>query len=224
MMVILGTVASANAYNSLAPCLMMPPNSCLVPGRNPGTSSNTTSGMLNASQNLTKRAPLSDASMSSVPASTAGWFATSPTVLPSSRANPTTRLRAYSSCSTTNRPSSTTMRISSVMSYGWLGLSGTRLLSRSSAREGSSVGGRAGGSSMLFEGRYDISSRMRPRQALSSATAKCATPDTAACVWAPPSCSLVTSSCVTVLMTSGPVMNMYDVPSTMMLKSVIAGE
>ena len=29
-----------------------------------------------------------------------------------------------------------------------------------------------------------------------------------ACVIAPPSCSFVTSSCVTVLMTSGPVMNM----------------
>jgi hypothetical protein len=41
---------------------------------------------------------------------------------------------------------------------------------------------------------------------------------------APPSASLVTSSWVTVLMTSGPVMNMYEVPSTMRMKSVIAGE
>ena len=40
---------------------------------------------------------------------------------------------------------------------------------------------------------------------------------------APPSSSFVTSSCVTVLITSGPVMNMYDVSFTMMLKSVIAG-
>ena len=45
-----------------------------------------------------------------------------------------------------------------------------------------------------------------------------------ACVAAPPSCSLVTSSWVTVLMTSGPVMNMYDVRSTIRMKSVIAGE
>jgi hypothetical protein len=35
---------------------------------------------------------------------------------------------------------------------------------------------------------------------------------------------LLTSSWVTVLMTSGPVMNMYDVFSTMKMKSVMAGE
>ena len=34
----------------------------------------------------------------------------------------------------------------------------------------------------------------------------------------------MTSSPVTVFTTSGPVMNMYDVPSTMSTKSVIAGE
>ena len=41
---------------------------------------------------------------------------------------------------------------------------------------------------------------------------------------APPSSSCVTSSPVTVLMTSGPVMNIFEVPSTMMMKSVRAGE
>ena len=53
---------------------------------------------------------------------------------------------------------------------------------------------------------------------------KWATPDFAACVAAPPSSSNVTSSPVTVFTTSGPVMNMYDEPSTMKTKSVIAGE
>src|SRR4029079_7746932 len=53
---------------------------------------------------------------------------------------------------------------------------------------------------------------------------KCATPDLVACVIAPPSSSNVTSSPVTVFTTSGPVMNMYEVPSTMSVKSVIAGE
>src|SRR5436309_2076974 len=53
---------------------------------------------------------------------------------------------------------------------------------------------------------------------------KCETPDFAACVAAPPSSSKVTSSPVTVFTTSGPVMNMYDVPSTIRMKSVIAGE
>ncbi len=96
MTVIFGTVASANAYSSLAPCRMMPPYSCAVPGRNPGTSSNTTSGMLNASQNRTNRAAFSLDSMSSVPASTFGWLATTPTVRPSSRANPVRIDIAYS--------------------------------------------------------------------------------------------------------------------------------
>ena len=40
---------------------------------------------------------------------------------------------------------------------------------------------------------------------------------------APPSSSLVTSSCVTVLITSGPVTNMYEVSLTITLKSVMAG-
>src|SRR5918992_1236523 len=52
-----GTVASVNAYRSLAPCRMIPVYSCSVPGRNPGTSTNAISGMLKASQKRTKRAP-----------------------------------------------------------------------------------------------------------------------------------------------------------------------
>src|SRR5712675_1709057 len=64
MTVSLGTVASAKAYSSLAPCLMMPPNSCAVPGRKPGTSTNVRSGMLKQSQKRTKRAALTEAAMS----------------------------------------------------------------------------------------------------------------------------------------------------------------
>ena len=45
-----------------------------------------------------------------------------------------------------------------------------------------------------------------------------------ACAAAPPSSSCVTSSPVTAFTTSGPVMNMYEVPSTISTKSVIAGE
>ena len=52
----------------------------------------------------------------------------------------------------------------------------------------------------------------------------CATPDLAAWVAAPPSSSKLTSSPVTVFTTSGPVMNMYELPSTISTKSVIAGE
>jgi hypothetical protein len=94
MTVTFGTVASAKANSSLAPWRMMPPYSCLVPGRKPGTSSKVTSGILKASQKRTKRAAFTDASMSSVPARNAGWFATMPMLRPPSRASPTTMLRA----------------------------------------------------------------------------------------------------------------------------------
>jgi hypothetical protein len=50
------------------------------------------------------------------------------------------------------------------------------------------------------------------------------TPEREACVRAPPSSSKETSSWVTVFTTFGPVTNMCDVPSTMKMKSVIAGE
>src|ERR1700737_4446257 len=64
-----GTVASAKANSSFAPCLIMPPCSCAVPGRNPGTSTNVTIGMLKQSQNRTKRAAFRELSMSRQPAS-----------------------------------------------------------------------------------------------------------------------------------------------------------
>ncbi len=72
----------------------MPPHSCAVPGRKPGTSSNVMSGMLKQSQKRMKRAILFDASTSRQPASTIGLFATMPTVRPPMRAKPTTALRA----------------------------------------------------------------------------------------------------------------------------------
>src|SRR5438045_8094789 len=81
-----------------------------------------------------------------------------------------------------------------------------------------------GGSSRLFDGMKLSSSRSRDRHSASSWARKCATPEVSLWVVAPPSCSLVTSSCITVLMTSGPVMNIYEVLSTMTTKSVIAGE
>ena len=76
----------------------------------------------------------------------------------------------------------------------------------------------------MFWGRNDISSRISSRHSSSSAQAKWAQPETVLWVMAPPSCSLVTSSWVTALITSGPVMNMYEVSLTMNTKSVMAGE
>ncbi len=116
MTVSFGTVASANAKSSFAPCRMMPPNSCFVPGRKPGTSSKTTRGTLKASQKRTKRAPFTDASMSRTPARWSGWFATTPTGRPPSRAKPTMMFLAQSAWISKKSPSSTTIRISAVMS------------------------------------------------------------------------------------------------------------
>src|SRR6266508_3557975 len=86
------------------------------PGRNPGTSTNVTSGRLKASQKRTKRAAFTDESMSSVPARCAGWLATIPTGKPSNRAKPTTILRAQKGCTSKNTPSSTTASITATIS------------------------------------------------------------------------------------------------------------
>ena len=68
--------------------------------------------------------------------------------------------------------------------------------------------GRTGGSAALLEGRNPTRRRMLPSVSMSSSQAKWATPETWLWVEAPPSRSIVTSSCVTVRMTSGPVTNM----------------
>src|ERR1035438_663952 len=57
----------------------MPPYSCSTPGKKPGVSTKVSKGVLKALQKRTNRATLSDASISSTPASTLGWFATIPT-------------------------------------------------------------------------------------------------------------------------------------------------
>src|SRR5580704_16651874 len=61
---------------------MMPPYSWSVPGMKPGTSTKVSRGTLKASQTRTKREAFSDESMSSTPASTAGWLPTIPTARP----------------------------------------------------------------------------------------------------------------------------------------------
>ena len=102
--------------------------------------------------------------------------------------------------------------------------SGTMVLSSSLVRSSGSFVAFSGGSSMLLLGMKDSSSRMRARACSSFSAAKWATPLRALCVSAPPSSSMLTSSCVTALITSGPVMNMLLVSLVMMMKSVMAGE
>jgi hypothetical protein len=77
---------------------------------------------------------------------------------------------------------------------------------------------------MLFSGRYASSSRSISRSSLRRRRRKVRAAERLLCVIAPPSSSLVTSSWVTVLITSGPVTNMYEVSWTMKMKSVMAGE
>jgi hypothetical protein len=73
---------------------MIPPHSCAVPGRKPGTSTKVTSGMLNASHVRTKRPAFVDESMSSTPARERGWLPTTPTEWPPRRAKPQTMFSA----------------------------------------------------------------------------------------------------------------------------------
>ena len=85
---------------------MIPPHSWEVPGRKPGTSVKVTIGTLNASQKRMNRAAFSEASMSSTPASWAGWLPTIPTGRPPNRARPITMLRAKCSWTSRKSPSS----------------------------------------------------------------------------------------------------------------------
>ncbi len=114
--VIRGTVASANAYSSFAPCRMIPPYSCSVPGRNPGTSTNVRIGMLNASQNRTNRDAFSDASMSSVPGDHLRLVRDDPDRAPVEAGEADDDVIAHSGKISRNSPSSTTRRITSCMS------------------------------------------------------------------------------------------------------------
>ena len=78
----------------MAPLRMMPPYSCCTPGRNPGTSTNVTSGMLNALQKRMNRLDLIEALMSIAPESTEGWLAMMPIERPRIRPKPTTMFGA----------------------------------------------------------------------------------------------------------------------------------
>ena len=103
------------------------------------------------------------------------------------------------------------------------GLAGMISASSGQRRSGSSPENSSGGASRLFDGRNEKRYFTSSRQAFSSGETKVATPDLVAWLLAPPSSSRVTSSPVTVFTTSGPVMNMWEVSSTMKMKSVMAG-
>ena len=97
--------------------------------------------MLKASQKRTKRAALTEALMSSAPAITFGWLATTPTGCPSRRAKPTTMFIAKYCWTSKKSPLSTTIRTTSLMSYDSFDESGMIVARPGSARSGSSVGG-----------------------------------------------------------------------------------
>lgn len=149
-----------------------------------------------------------------------------PTGWPSTRPKPVMMFGANRAWVSRNSPSSSTCSIAVCMSYGWFAESG---MSVSSSRSSSVVArsassGKDGASERLFDGRYDSSDLTYSMASFSSPAMWCATPEVVLCVRAPPSSSNPTSSPVTVLMTSGPVMNMCEVWSTITVKSVIAGE
>lgn len=72
--------------------------------------------MLKASHIWMKRAPFSDALMSSTPARWAGWLATMPVTWPSNLASPQMRFCAQPAWNSKNSPSSTISSITADMS------------------------------------------------------------------------------------------------------------
>ena len=110
---------------------------------------------MNASHVRTKRAALLEESMSSTPASVRGWFPTTPTAWPPSRAKPQTMFSAQRSFTSRNSPPSMTLPITSCMSYGLFGLSGISVSSSTSSRSRGSVGVVNGGRFALLWGKNE---------------------------------------------------------------------
>ena len=163
--------------------------------------------MLKALQKRMKRAALSEASMSSTPARTIGWLATTPTVRPLMRPRPITRFAAQSRWISRKSARSTVRRITWRMSYGSRGSSGTTASKPSSAATTSSCSSRTnGGSSVLLLGRKESRRRASAIAEASSSATKWTTPETREWLSTPPRYSAVTSSPVTSLITDGPVM------------------
>ena len=95
---IFGTVASLIAVIIFAPWRMIPCFSTAAPTMKPGTSARNSSGTLNASHNCTNRVALSAESTNRTPPLCSELLATTPTVRPASRPNPTLTSRAQRSC------------------------------------------------------------------------------------------------------------------------------
>ena len=108
-----------------------------------------------ASQKLMNRAPLSEASISRVPALTIGWLPTRPTTIPPMRANPMMILLAKSGCTSKKSLSSTRRSMTRCVSMGSLGDSGTSSFMPSSSSSSRSSVGRWGESITLLDGRKD---------------------------------------------------------------------
>ena len=135
---------------------MIPCHSCVVPGRNPGTSTNVTSGMLNASQVRTNRPALFEASMSSTPASDARLVADHADRMPAEPREPADDVL---------RPALVHLEElavvddvadrRSLMSYGFVGSSGISVSSSGASRSRGSDGSANGGCSRLFCGRNE---------------------------------------------------------------------
>ena len=165
--------------------------------------------MLKQSQKRTKRAPLIEASMSRTPARNAGWLATMPTgrAVQARESDDDVLgvvLLDFEEVAVVDDGVDDILDVVGLV--GFVGNDGVELRRRRGRWDRCRAS--RGGSSRLLEGRKLSSSRTIARHSASSCAMKCATPEVSLCVTAPPSSSLVTSSWVTVLITSGPVMNM----------------
>jgi hypothetical protein len=109
--------------------------------------------MLKASQRLMKRAALSAESFSRMPPSCFGWLATIPVGCPPKRARQVMIVFANFGLMSKISPSSTISWITSYMSYGCRGDSGTMSSSFSDIRSSGSFASRIGGFSSQLAGK-----------------------------------------------------------------------
>src|SRR5674476_1357093 len=131
-----------------------------------------------------------------------------------------TILRAYISCISKKSDPSATALITSLTSYGSVGSPGT-IFSISYLLSGGTESITLAFTSLL-RGMNDTSFLIWLKHSSSVMAKKWALPDTSQCTLAPPSSSIEISEPTTVLITSGPVMNILEIFSTTNTKSAVS--
>ena len=200
-------VASAYAYNNLAPWRIMPPCSCSTPGKYPPVSTNVSSGILNAFKNRINRAALSLASQSKAPPRWAGLLATTPTTRPPKRMKPMTTFLAKFWWISKKPKSSANRQMTWWIRNAFLGSISQIRSSTGTLRSARSLVVSNGGFSSQFCGKKESNSRTWRKQSCSDLATNWHTPLFSLCGRLPPKESKSTSSPVAAFTAPGPVIN-----------------